>query len=186
MGGAYTWYLIDDVSVIDCSNVPFAGHDTVIHLTDSVFIGSHKTLLPYTWYKLDTTTIPIAIGSGGIWVKPTVTTSYVLVQKLCGVTKMDTVKVWVYPDTPNHVWVEELAIRNPFVYPNPATKEVVIEHATNCDIVFYDVVGRALLSASIHSEKETISMEYLPKGVYTLQVVDKATGERVMKKMLKE
>src|SRR5690606_14004152 len=39
---------------------------------------------------------PTIIGSGpGIWVKPTVTTSYVMSQTLCGYTTTDTVKVFV-------------------------------------------------------------------------------------------
>jgi hypothetical protein len=185
--GIYTswaWYLIDDVSVIDCSNVPFAGHDTVIHLADSAFLGSHETLLPYTWYKLGSTT-PID-SSGGIWVKPTVTTSYVLVQKLCGVTKMDTVKVWVYPDTPNHVAVEQLLTGNFQLYPNPTTKELTIEGAKDLDVVFYDVVGRAVLQSAITTDKATFDISPLAKGLYMVQVVDRSTGERIVRQVLKE
>jgi hypothetical protein len=181
---SWAWYLIDDVSVIDCSNVPFAGHDTVIHLTDSAFLGSHESLLPYTWYKLGSTT-PIDSG-GGIWVKPTVTTSYVLVQQLCGITKMDTVKVWVYPDTPNHVGVEQLLTGNFQLYPNPTTKELTIEGAKDLDIVFYDVVGREMLHAAIVSDRQIIDIADFPKGVYLVQVADKLTGKKVVMTILKE
>jgi hypothetical protein len=177
-------YLIDDVSVIDCSNVPFAGHDTLIHLTDSAFIGSRETLLPYTWYKLGSTT-PIDSG-GGIWVKPTITTSYVLVQQLCGVTKMDTVKVWVYPDTPNSIVNYQLSIVNVRVYPNPATGEVTVEGAKGLDVVFYDVVGRQMLHAAIVSDRQIIAIADFPNGVYLIQVEDRVSGASVVRKVLKE
>ncbi len=47
-----------------------------------------------SWTKLGSSSI---IGTGaGIWVKPTVTTSYVVTQTLCGVVTKDTVKVEVW------------------------------------------------------------------------------------------
>jgi hypothetical protein len=181
---SWAWYLIDDVSVIDCSNVPHAGNDTVIHLTDSAFLGSHETLLPYTWYKLGSTT-PIDSG-GGIWVKPTVTTSYVLVQKLCGVTKYDTVKVRVWPDTVNAVGNVLFVANNLQLYPNPITGVLTIEHARNCDIAFYDVTGRAVLQSAIITDKATLDITTLAKGLYMVQVVDRSTGERIVRQVLKE
>jgi hypothetical protein len=180
----WAWYLIDDVSVIDCSNVPFAGHDTVIHLTDSAFLGSHESLLPYTWYKLGSTT-PIDSGSG-IWVKPTVTTSYILVQNLCGITKMDTVKVWVWPDTPSLIVNYQLSIVSVSVYPNPATTQVTIEGAKNCEAVFYDVVGREIVHHTVTIDKATLDISTLQKGTYLLEVIDRVTGEKAIRKVLKE
>jgi hypothetical protein len=182
---SWAWYLIDDVSVIDCSNVPFAGHDTTIRYAgDSVFLGSHETLLPYTWYIKDSTN---AIDSGGgIWVKPTHTTTYVLQQKLCGITKFDTVKVRVWPDTVNSVGSWHLAVSNVQLYPNPSTGALTIEHARNCDIAFYDITGRAVLQSAITTDKATFDISPLAKGLYMVQVVDRSTGERVIRKVLKE
>ena len=67
--GPSSWYLIDDVSVIESDNIPFAGNDTAIHTGDSVFLGPHEIALPYTWYVQGNPT-PIDSG-GGIWVHPT-------------------------------------------------------------------------------------------------------------------
>jgi hypothetical protein len=184
VGGAYTWYLIEDVSVIDCDNIPHAGNDTVIHLSDSAFIGTHEPLLPYKWYKLGTTTV--IDSTGGIWVKPTVTTSYVVEQMLCGVKRWDTVKVWVWPDTPSSVGNLQLAINSSMVYPNPVTRELTITGAKGFDIVLFDVVGRELLRRAIVTDKQAIDMADLPKGIYLVELVDKLTGMKLVRSVLKE
>jgi hypothetical protein len=91
---SYTWYLVDDVSVIESDLPADAGPDTFVRYGDSVYIGRpHETGLECTWSIFGDTAI---IGTGaGIWVKPTATTSYVVTQTLCGVVKKDTVKVEV-------------------------------------------------------------------------------------------
>ncbi len=184
VGGAFNWYLVEDVSVIDCDNVPHAGNDTVIHAPDSVFIGTHEPLLPYKWYKLGSTSV--IDSSGGIWVKPTVTTSYVVEQMLCSVKRWDTVKIWVWPDTPSSVGNQQLAVSSLHVYPNPSSGSVSIEHAKNCEAVVYDVVGKEVLRFNIISDKQTFDISTLLEGVYLLQVVDTLTGERVVRQVLKE
>lgn len=80
----------------------------------------------------------------------------------------------------------QLAVCSIRVYPNPATSEVIIEHAANCEVVFYDVVGRVVLSSAIASDKEVAYISKLAKGTYVLQVIDSITGEKVNKKVLKE
>ena len=180
-----SWYQVDDVSVIDCANEPFAGNDTVIHPGDSAWLGPHEELLPYTWYKLSSTT-PIDSG-GGTMVHPTVTTSYVLKQVLCGITKMDTVKVWVWPDTPTAIASPDPSNRGEQLrfYPNPATGALTIEGAKNCEVVFYDVVGQRVASYLAMTSKEMINIEKLANGVYFVEVVDKGTGEKVVLRLLR-
>jgi hypothetical protein len=180
-GGFWAYYLIDDVSVIDCSNTPFAGNDTLITLGDSVFIGSHELLLPYKWYVLGSAT-PID-SSGGFWAHPTATTSYVLEQNLCGIKKWDTVKVWVAPVGTS---ILQYAVSNLQIYPNPATNEIIIEHAANCEVVFYDVTGRAILISAITADKQTLDISALAQGVYLAQVTDASTGARTVRTLLKE
>ncbi len=92
---AYGLYLIDDVSVIESNIVADAGPDTHVGKGDSVFIGRTPEVgLECSWNILGTST---AIGTGaGIWVKPNITTSYVVTQTLCGVVTKDTVKVEVW------------------------------------------------------------------------------------------
>ena len=175
------WYLIDDVSVIDCSNIPNAGRDTLITIGDSIFIGTHELLLPYTWYVAGNTT-PIDSG-GGFWAHPTTATTYVLEQNLCGIKKWDTVKVWVAPLS---VGSQQWAVGSLRVYPNPVTDEITIEHAANCEVAFYDVTGRKVASFVSMTNKEVLDISTLPSGVYLVQVTDESTGARAVKTMLKE
>ena len=175
-----TWYLVDDVSVIDCSNVPFAGNDTIISVGDSVFLGTHEPLLPYKWYKLGSST-PID-SSGGIWVHPTVNTTYILEQKLCGVTKYDTMKVWL-PDGVSNV---QSAVSQLKLYPNPATKEITIEGAKNCTVLVSDVTGRLVASFVSMTNKEVIDISALDKGIYFVEVVDQVTHFKITRRLSKE
>ena len=180
-GQLYSLYLVDDVSVFDCGSAPFAGHDTLISLGDSVFIGSHELLLPYTWYEVGITT-PIDSG-GGFWAHPTTATTYVLEQNLCGIKKWDTVKVWVAPLS---VGSQQLVVGSLMVYPNPVTDEITIEHAANCKVAFYDVTGRKVASFVSMTNKEVLDISTLPSGVYLVQVTDESTGARAVKTLLKE
>ncbi|MBS1645405.1 MAG: T9SS C-terminal target domain-containing protein, partial [Bacteroidetes bacterium] len=95
-GQTGTYYLIDDVSVIESDLPAFAGNNRHIGLGDSTYIGRPKEVgLECTWAKLGSSTV---IGTGGgIWVKPSTTTSYVVTQTLCGNIMRDTVLVEVWP-----------------------------------------------------------------------------------------
>ena len=180
VGDPFSTYLIDDVSVIPCDNVPFAGNDTMIHRGDSVWLGPHEQTLPYTWYKLGST---VAIDSGGgMWVKPDTATTYILEQKLCGVTTYDTIKVY----TTLGVASPGPSLRGVTCYPNPATNELTIVGAKGCEVIFYDVVGKAILHVFCNSDKEVIDISALPEGVYTMQVVDMDTGEKIVRKVIKK
>ena len=181
---AASWYLVDDVSVIDCANEPHAGNDTLIHPSDSAWLGPHEDLLPYTWYVLGSMT-PIDSG-GGIWVKPAVTTTYVLKQVLCGRTSYDTVRVRVWPDTVTMVASSFPSNRGVTCYPNPANNAVTVEGVKGCEIVFYDVIGRQVASYLAMTSKEVIDIAVLPKGVYLVHVMDRVTGERVVVNVAKE
>ncbi len=183
----YSWYLIEDVSVIDCDNIPFAGHDTVIHPGDSAFLGTREGLLPYTWYKLaDTTAITAVTGTSGIVVKPTATTSYVLKQELCKVVRWDTVKVWVWPDTPSTVNSIILQLANLSMYPNPAGQSLTIEGAKGLSVAVYDLVGRCVVAPVVATEKEVLQIGELVSGVYFVRLTDVRTGEVVTRRVVKE
>ena len=191
MGGA-TWFLVDDVSVIDCGNVPQAGNDTAIHAGDSVFLGINELLIPYVWFvRGDTTAID---SGGGIWVHPTVTTTYVVKQEsLCGTESVMWDTVTVYVDTAttdtthhhiNNVAVQQLT--NLRIYPSPAAHELTIEHAKGCTAVIYDVVGGKVLSTHLTTDRATLDVSALKTGVYMVEVTDAATGFRVVRQVLKE
>jgi hypothetical protein len=178
-----TWwgaYLIDDVGVIECDNIPHAGNDTAIRQGDTVFLGTHEQLLPYKWYVLGSS---VAVDSGsGLSVHPSITTTYVLEQKLCGVTKYDTVTVKVWK-----VGVSPLSAEGRLLlYPNPSNGSLTIENAANCSVAFYDLTGRVVLRTTALTDKQAVDISALPKGIYVVQVVDVATGEKVVKRLCKE
>ncbi len=186
-GGHDALYLVDDVSVIASDAVAYAGHDTTsMHNGDTVRLGAAENGdgMPCWWYKLGVTA-PIDSG-GTIYVHPDSSTSYVVMMDLCGHITYDTVKVWVYPDTPSHVGIEQLGIKNVQLYPNPATAKVTVENAANCEVVFYDVVGRIALRSSIISDKEQLDISQIANGIYMLHVIDSATGEKIVRKIMKE
>jgi hypothetical protein len=86
---------IDDVSLIECDQPAYAGPDKGCLPGDSVFIGSPPDVgidEISVWYKLPSS-VPIATVAG-LWVKPIVTTTYVVKQDLCGTIKWDTVVVY--------------------------------------------------------------------------------------------
>ena len=88
--------LYDDVSCIEVNLPAYAGPDKSITPGDSIYIGRENDFAVdkgCIWYKLPNMTTPIDTISG-LWVKPTVTTTYVVRQELdCSSTKWDTVVV---------------------------------------------------------------------------------------------
>ncbi|MEI6020638.1 MAG: hypothetical protein WCR21_05875 [Bacteroidota bacterium] len=90
---------LDDVSCIPIDLPAYAGPDKSCKIGDSVYVGRERDFAidpGCTWFKLPNMSVPIATASG-IWVKPTVTTTYVVKQVLdCSSLKYDT--VIVYPD----------------------------------------------------------------------------------------
>jgi hypothetical protein len=179
-GDPYSTYLIDDVGVIDCDNIPHAGNDTAIRQGDTVFLGTHEQLLPYKWYVLGSS---VAVDSGsGLSVHPSITTTYVLAQTLCGVTKYDTVTITVWK-----VGVSPLSAEGRLLlYPNPSNGSLTIENAKGCEASFINLLGQQALHSTIATDKEVLDISTLPKGIYVVHVVDVATGEKVVRKMLKE
>ncbi len=89
-------YYVDDVSVIPLDSFCLkadAGKDTTIALGDSVFIGSYTNGIDSLKWQIQNTTIDST--RPGFWVKPTVTTSYILQQVVNGCFSADTVVVTV-------------------------------------------------------------------------------------------
>ncbi|MFI5196631.1 MAG: PKD domain-containing protein, partial [Chitinophagales bacterium] len=72
------------------------------------------------------------------------------------------------------------------VWPNPVSNELTVENAAGSEMRVYDVVGREVYKTFISSEKESVHIGFLERGVYVLQIIDPSTGERVVKKVVKE
>ena len=112
----FSYYYIDDVSVIDANLPAFAGNDTLIYPGDSIFIGRQPEVglnEDCIWFINGLPKDTIA----GMWVKPDSTTTYILEQTICGNVRWDTVTVSV-----SGVGIEDYFNEAAFkIYPNPAT-----------------------------------------------------------------
>lgn len=161
----FTWYLIDDVSVIESIAVADAGPNILIGNGDTVHIGTYEEGMPCTWYQLGGSA---AIGyGGGIKVQPTTTTSYVVEMDLCSNITRDTMTVYVMPAGVNNT------IRSQIItYPIPAASEWHIEHAANAALRITDLTGRHVLSTTINTNNETINISTLPNGTYLAEITD--------------
>jgi len=193
------YYLVDDVSVIASGTAANAGPDVLIGLGDTATIGidSNGEGMPCYWYAA-------VGGTGGSWqlidsggtikVAPDTTTTYVVVMDLCGNVTTDTVTVMVYP-----LAVSPLSPKGgPMdcqVFPNPATTYLNIVGVGDCKININDMMGRTMInfigcrgSAGLTMTTNKINMDIssLAKGVYSVEITDMETGERVVKKVVKE
>ncbi len=181
--GPVSFYLIDDVSVIESNAVANAGGNAVTGVGVKHHIGINEDGMPCTWYAFGDTT---AIGyGGGIDITPTATGTYRYVVKLdlCGHVTYDTMTLYVWPAG---VGNSQLTVSSLRVYPNPATNEITIENAANCDVVLYDFVGRIALRSYIFSGNEKLNISKITNGIYMLHVIDAATGEKIVRKIMKE
>jgi hypothetical protein len=191
--GTFSWYLVDDVSVIPSNAVANAGPDRVIDSAgDTALIGDTlDSYLPVYWYANG---ILIDSNKGSLYVHPDTTTTYVLALTLCDTTTYDTVVVWLASDTTHRdttgtdtiSYVQPILYEHVQVYPNPASSNITITHAAGSRVIMYDAVGQEVFSAIIYTNKEVENIQSLAPGVYTLQVVDMDTGYKITKKVVKE
>ncbi|HYD22628.1 MAG TPA: T9SS type A sorting domain-containing protein [Flavipsychrobacter sp.] len=161
----YTWYFIDDVSVIN-SNLPaYAGPDVWMVQGDSVFIGRTPEVgLECKWY-IGTSVVD---SGAGIWAKPTASTTYIVEQTLCGLVKRDTVNVQVVPVSVNGITNS----RQLSIYPNPANNTLTVSQEK---VIFNSVsvingVGQQVSSFPLNEKETRLDIGALPAGVYYLQL----------------
>jgi hypothetical protein len=174
------YYLIDDISVIESGTLAHAGNDTTIVRGDSLYIGEEA--VPNVWYK-DSLGQHILVDStaGGIWIKPDTTTTYVVKLTLCGVVTWDSIKVTVVPVGINNIKANESIL----LYPNPTENQLNITNApSGTNIKVYDVVGRLIYSAVMHSNQESINTSAWERGTYFVELV-LPDGSREVRKVVK-
>src|SRR5690606_6386367 len=176
----YTNLGIDDVSCIEMNLPAYAGRDTTILNGDSVYIGREKDFAtdPYcVWYKLPDTANAIDTISG-LWVKPSVTTTYVVKQELeCSSLKWDTVVV----NVKNDVGLQELiANSRQFaveMFPNPASDMITVKtdkYREEISVSVFDVTGKTVLNKKVAINNYVAGLELnLENGIYTICFTDK-------------
>ncbi len=173
--GGYSWYLVDDISVIKSDAVANAGPDKVIPLptSDSVVIGDTVgSYLPCYWYKNG---IIIDSNTAHIKVHPDTTTKYVMVLDVCGHLTYDTVIVWV-----GKVGVENIpkSIDNIYIFPNPNDGGFVLQQqiadAEPVVTEIWDITGRLIYrETQVFTDRRLqLQLQGVSPGVYIMQLTE--------------
>lgn len=179
-GFGYSFYLIDDVSVVAGNSVANAGPDAFVSPgSDSAWIGTHEEGLPCTWYIAGSYT-PISYY-GGFMVHPDTTTRYVMELDLCDNVTFDTVTVFAAPAGTSILNADRFQI-----FPNPSNGIFTIEQAKGTAVKICDVLGKEIATASIISNKQQIDISSLPNGIYFVSIIDPQTLVKSVKKIIKQ
>ncbi len=175
--GAWAYYLVDDVSLIDCSNVLRPVRDTAIAPGDSVAFGTrNERALPYNWYIQGNST-PFDSGRT-IVVRPTVQTTYILEQDLCGIKYHDTMTVRMKIPGTEGIGGLQAGHGGYEIFPNPNngvfTIAQSIANAAPVTVQVSDAFGRQVLSVtkSFIAGKLQLDLGTLPAGAYFARLVD--------------
>ncbi len=137
--GAY--YFIDDVSIENITTPQWQYRDTTIYLGDSVLIGPAITGLNVDWFDMSSNFIK---NAPGIYVKPTINTSYQATETFNSAVYNHTVNVIVL----NPVKVDEYKeLQNSVsILPNPSNGSFKLQFdglkSGKIDISIYDVTGK--------------------------------------------
>lgn len=169
--------LFDDVSCIELNLPAYAGRDTTIYLGDSLFIGRQPDFATDTgcvWYKLPNMTTSLDTISG-IWVKPSITSTYVVRQVLdCSPLKWDTVVVTV---STNFVGLDKLQnlSDNINLFPNPTSDNLSISGFICSDHTTFSIsncLGQNILKGDIIQKNNLITIETsdLESGLYQIHL----------------
>jgi hypothetical protein len=175
----YSWYLVDDVSVVESDLPAYAGNDTAIGKGDTILIGRNEEALDCKWYVGSS-----LIDSGaGIKVHPDSTTTYIVQQTVCGLVKYDTVTVTVWP-----VSVKEVnRLKRLMVYPNPSDGSCTLKGVMNGGAVLqvYNALGQQVYRDAINGSgnfEKKLQLN-VPSGAYLLQLTNNS-GERMQQRLV--
>ena len=158
LASSFSWYLVDDVSVIESDTKALAWNTDTLHkgYLDSILIGRDETIPGIRWYRDG---VLIDTLHAGIWIKDDTLGSYhtyILSQTLCGLTTYDTVLVSVELVSSG---INKISPQNEIlIYPNPISNELNIANApSGTSIKVYDVVGRLVYSGILNAKQESIN-----------------------------
>lgn len=169
-----SYYFFDAVSVysINPSGVlPWTYKDTTVIAGDSVYIGNYigGNFNP-AWYTYSGNFIA---NNAGIYVKPTVTSQYIVQFTVCGVPRADTVKVTVanpVGTVDNSFW------ENISLYPNPTNGIIQLDISNkNFDsrdliIKIFNPQAQQIKIIKVMTSKQDIVLTELPDGIYFVQL----------------
>lgn len=171
-GGCYM--LFDKFSVTPLDSIPGglqvnAGNDQSICIGDTVFIGERISNLPANWYLLDGTVVDTS--TAGVYVHPTVTTTYVVTMTINGVNSTDTVTVTV-----GCVGIDELDKQKFNIGPNPNDGDFVLsgQFLKGQNITISTMDGKQVFSMVTEESSDQLHVHTdLGKGMYVLEIASR-------------
>lgn len=182
---------IDDVSVIEMNLPAYAGRDTIVTPGTPVFIGREPDFAidsGCTWYQWPNMSVPI-YDKAGLWINPTVTTTYVVKQVLdCSSEKWDTVVIYVTPVGIERLKILQNEIR---VLPIPSNNylELIVENKALVEhvkgIKIYNQIGQLVREEEIRFVEGSVKIDTrdLPMGIYSLCIIN-TSNESVSRKLI--
>ncbi len=186
----WTDVLFDYVSCIDIELPAYAGPDKNVIVGDSVYIGRKSDVEideSCIWYQMTSPTTSITIDTiAGLYVKPVVTSTYVVRQQLwCSGVKWDTVVVHM-----DFVGLEEQGLNTKWrvnIFPNPTSNQLGIisnKESESLKIIITDLSDRIILTDYIQLNKFYSSLDLnLINGAYFITLIN-SENESVTKKLL--
>ena len=183
----YSWYLVDDISVFRSDAIANIGphtHSLSTTATDSLVLGDTlDTYLPTDWYANG-----VKIDSNKAWIKvlPRHNTTYKLALNKCGgAISWDSTYVTV--GAGESLGASKASLSATVVMaPNPAQNILNITNAAGAAFAVYDLTGREVLSQKISTNQQAIDISGIEIGVYMIVLTDAQTGEKVVRRVVKE
>ncbi|WP_317896837.1 T9SS type A sorting domain-containing protein [Aurantibacillus circumpalustris] len=182
---------LDDVSCVELNLPAFAGRDTAVFAGDSVFLGRTTDVgidEACVWHQMTSPTSSITLDTiAGFWVKPVVTSTYVVRQEICGMVKLDTVTIYM-----DVVGIEKLKLLSEElkIYPVPAQDFIQLK-ISNINLLkefnlisIYNTFGALMREEEVVFENKTLILKTndLENGVYFLNLtLRQAQGEKSSK-----
>jgi hypothetical protein len=169
------FYFLDKFSVTPLDSIPGglqvnAGLDHDICIGDTVFIGEKISNLPANWYLLDGTVVDT--NTAGVYVHPTVTTTYVVTMTINGVSSSDTVTVNV-----GCLGIDELEKQKFTIYPVPNDGDFFLKGQFTQSQIITVKTSEGKIVYSIRVEKNTELQTIhtsLESGVYFVLIEDES------------
>ena len=176
-----SYYFIDDVSVTNITNPQWQYRDTSVVLGDSVLIGPAITGLNVDWYDMSNNFIK---NAPGIYVKPTVNTSYKATETFNSAVYNHTVNVTVLPTA---IKDYEKLQNSVSIFPNPSNGNFTLQFAHekygDVEISITNLTGKL-----VYENKQQITNAIshceidLKNGVYFIKITKK--NKSVVKKLI--
>lgn len=165
--GAY--YFIDDVSIENITTPQWQYRDTSVVLGDSVLIGPAITGLNVDWYTMGGSFIK---NAPGIYVKPTVNTSYKATETFNSAVYNHTVNVTVLPTSVNKY---EKLQNSVSIFPNPSNGNFTLQFAHekygDVEISISDVTGKEVFTKKLTIENSISKIDMdVNSGVYFVKL----------------